>query len=367
MGETIGVSSTQVTRSGSFAIAYSGLENLIVIGTALADTINVTSTAAATATTINSDPLLTDVATDIFAAIDLTTIGAAGLAINAGGDGEALVLNATTAGTVSISNAVVQRNGNGPINYQGIATLTVNGTSGVDTFNATSTSAAVSTTINAGAGNDTVTLGNAGLLAGFLGVLTIHGEGNDAAPTSSLTNGIANNTLPVGDTLHFDDSAAVAGANYALNPTTFTRTGIATVTFDGAETIVLDAGKSVDTIDISNTPANVNVTVNGNTGADTINLATNGSGSNISLNGGADGDIFNIRAVASGSVVLANGGAGNDTVNVSSNAPATLGTLDGILGALGIDTGGDSDKIVLSDQAPGRGCQHERGSAKRSY
>jgi hypothetical protein len=350
VGETIGVSSTQVTRSGSQAITYSGIENLTVVGTALADTINVGSTAAATATTINADPLLTDVATDIFAPIDMTTIGAAGLSINAGGDGESLVLNTTTAGTVAISNTTVQRSGNGPINYQGIATLTVNGTGGVDAFNIASTSATVSTTINAGAGNDTFTLGNAGSLSGILGALAVHGETNDNAPTTSLTSGSTTNTLPVGDTLHFDDSASLVGANYSLNPSTFTRTGIATVTFDGAETIVLDAGKSADTIDVSNTPAQVNVTVNGNAGADTINLANNGNGSNVSLNGGADGDTLNIRAVAAASVVLVNGGAGNDVVNVSSDAPANLGTLDAIVGTLGIDTGGDTDKIVLSDQ-----------------
>jgi RTX calcium-binding nonapeptide repeat (4 copies) len=350
VGETIGVSSTQITRTGSMPITYSGLESLTVVGTPLADNINVSSTAAATATTINADPLPTDLGTDVFGPIDLTTIGAAGLFINAGGDGEALVLNTTAAGTVAISNSVVQRNGNGQITYQGISTLTVNGTSGVDVFNIASTSAAVSTTVNAGAGNDVVTLGNAGSLAGFLGVLTIHGEANDATPTMSLTSGSTTNTLPVGDTLHFDDSASAAGQHYTLNPGTFMRTGLATVTFDGAETIVLDAGTSADTIDISNTLPQVNVTVNGNAGADTINLANNGNGSNVTLNGGADGDTLNILAVATGSVVLANGGAGNDTVNVSTDAPANTGTLDAIVGTLGIDTGGDSDKIILSDQ-----------------
>ena len=113
---------------------------------------------------------------------------------------------------------------------------------------------------------------------------------------------------------------------------------------------MLDAGTSADTIDISNTLPQVNLTVNGNAGADTINLASNGNASNVTLNGGADGDTLNIRAVATGSVVLANGGAGNDTVNVSTDAPANTGTLDAIVGTLGIDTGGDSDKIVLSDQ-----------------
>ena len=129
---------------------------------------------------------------------------------------------------------------------------------------------------------------------------------------------------------------------------------------------MLDAGTSADTIDISNTLPQVNVTVNGNAGADTINLATNGNASNVTLNGGADGDTLNIRAVATGSVVLANGGAGNDTVNVSTDAPANTGTLDAIVGTLGIDTGGDTDKIVLSDQGQTTTGQHERRGAQRS-
>ena len=78
VAETIGVSSTQVTRTGSKPITYSGLESLTVVGTPLADTINVASTAAATATTINADPLSTDLGTDVFGPIDLTTIGTAG-------------------------------------------------------------------------------------------------------------------------------------------------------------------------------------------------------------------------------------------------------------------------------------------------
>src|SRR6185369_15890376 len=104
--------------------------SLIINGTASVDTFNVASTAAATATTINALGGL-----DLFGAIDLTSIGAAGLSINAGNDGESLTLNTTSAGTVTVSSTQVQRTGNGPVGYSGLANLIVNGTTGIDTFN----------------------------------------------------------------------------------------------------------------------------------------------------------------------------------------------------------------------------------------
>ncbi len=115
--ETIGLSDTQVTRSGGSAtLTYSGLEQLTVNGTNAGDTINVTKTNANTATIVNAGSGL-----DTFGAIDLTQIGAAGLTLHAGGNGESLTLNTTTAGTVSVSGAAVQRSGNGPVNYDGLS------------------------------------------------------------------------------------------------------------------------------------------------------------------------------------------------------------------------------------------------------
>ncbi len=115
--ETIGLSDTQVTRSGGSAtLTYSGLEQLTVNGTNAGDTINVTKTNANTATIVNAGSGL-----DTFGAIDLTQIGAAGLTLHAGGNGESLTLNTTTAGTVAVSGTAVQRSGNGPVNYDGLS------------------------------------------------------------------------------------------------------------------------------------------------------------------------------------------------------------------------------------------------------
>jgi Ca2+-binding RTX toxin-like protein len=91
------------------------------------------------------------------------------------------------------------------------------------------------------------------------------------------------------------------------------------------------------------------LTVNGNSSADTITLLANGANSNVLLYGGPSGDTINLQTIAAGSVVKAKGGSGNDTVNVSSDAANNLGTLDGIAGALLVDTDSGNDKLVLSD------------------
>jgi hypothetical protein len=344
---TVSLSDTIVQRLGNGAVAYSGLASLTVNGTAGADTFNVASTAAGTVTTINGGAGL-----DVFAPIDLTTIGAAGLTLNAGGDGESLEANTTAAGTVSLSNTTVQRVGNGAVNHSAFASLTLNGTAGADVFNVTSTAAGTNYAINAGAANDTITIGAAGSLDGVQGQLSIDGGSNDALLIIALICGSATNSLPVGDTVYFNDSATTADSSYLLTASTFSRTSAlaASVTYQNIETIDLNAGSGADSIDALATPAGSNLFVGGNGGGDTITLAANGTGSNVVLNGDAGDDVINVQSVAATSIVQVNGGDDNDTVNVSSDAPANAGTLNSIVGSLCIDTGAGGDQIILSDQ-----------------
>src|SRR5262249_24377263 len=157
---SVAVANTQVQRSGNGAVAYSGLATLVVNGTTGSDTFNIASTAVGTATTINALSGL-----DVFGQIDLTLIAAAGLSIDTGGNGESLTLNTGSAGTVSISGTQVQRTGNGALAYTGLANLTVNCTTGSDTFNVASTAASTATSINSLGGLDvfgTIDLGSIG-------------------------------------------------------------------------------------------------------------------------------------------------------------------------------------------------------------
>ncbi len=132
------------------------------------------------------------------------------------------------------------------------------GTAG-DTINITGTASGVATTVNAGAGNDNITVGNAGVLDGVLGTLTIHGQAHTTA-----------------DTLHFDDSAQASAQTYTLNAASFTRSGLATINFDTVETVNLDAGTAGDTINITGTASGVTTTVNAGAGNDNITVGNAG-------------------------------------------------------------------------------------------
>src|SRR5262249_25688000 len=155
---TIALSSGQfqLTRGMSVQqiVQYSGLANLEINTLGGLDTVNVASTASNTATTIDSGSSL-----DQFGAIDLTTIGAAGLTIAAGGNGESLTLNTTTAGFVTLSNQQVERAGNGAVKYSGFANLIINGSTGADAIQVLSTAAGTSYSIDGQAGDDLIIVG----------------------------------------------------------------------------------------------------------------------------------------------------------------------------------------------------------------
>src|SRR5207247_894833 len=118
---TYGVSASGVTRDGAANVSYSNFASLTLNATDQADTLNVTSTAAGTATTVNASGGL-----DTFGAIDQTKVGAAGLTVNGGGQGEALTLNGGSAAeTIGVSASQVTRSSDGTVKYSGLASLTV--------------------------------------------------------------------------------------------------------------------------------------------------------------------------------------------------------------------------------------------------
>src|SRR5205807_370575 len=138
---------------------------------------------------------------DTFGAIDQTTIGAAGLTLNGGGQGETLTLNGGAAAeTIGVSASQVTRSSGGPVSYTGLASLTVNATDQADTINVTATAAGVATAVNAKGGNDTVNVGNTSNGLGDLaGALTVDGGGQ------------------AGDALLLNDRKALAGHTYGVS------------------------------------------------------------------------------------------------------------------------------------------------------
>ena len=65
------------------------------------------------------------------------------------------------------------------------------------------------------------------------------------------------------------------------------------------------------------------------------------------LDTGAGDDVVNVQALTKAATI--NGGAGDDTFNVSSDAPANLGTLNGINGGLTVNAGSGSNVLDVSD------------------
>ena len=185
------------------------------------------------------------------------------------------------------------------------------------------------------AGNDIFNLGSAGSSLGSIsGTIRFFGDANDANPTSSLTCGATTNTLPVGDTVNFNDQGA-AGQTYTLGATTFDRTGNPQVQFSGIETVVLNAGSTANTITVTATGASTTTVVNGGAAIDTITVQATGAASNLTVSAGGGNDAITVRATGAGSIAELDGGTGNDTFAVGSAADS----LAGILGTLCIDGG----------------------------
>jgi hypothetical protein len=144
--ETIGIASTQITRSLSNTIIYSGQETLIVTGTGSSDTINVTSTAAGSATLVD--------ALDGGDSVTVTqsAVGPASLQVaDSGTTGvDTLISNTASVGpeAIGISSTEVTRSSGGPVSYSGQESLTVNGSAASDTVTVTGTAPGTATTLN---------------------------------------------------------------------------------------------------------------------------------------------------------------------------------------------------------------------------
>src|SRR6185295_1284723 len=90
-----------------------------------------------------------------------------------------------------------------------------------------------SLTVEGGSLNDTINVGTAANSLGQIqGQLAINGLANSATPTTTLSANStpaaisASLTLPVGDTVNFNDQGDAGGHTYGLTPNTLDRTGL---------------------------------------------------------------------------------------------------------------------------------------------
>ena len=268
--------------------------------------------------------------------------------------------------------------------------LSISGGDGADTITAAGLpSGIIGLTIDAGAGNDTVTgsQGDDQLLGGNGNDLIIGGRGSDVAQLGSgddtfVWNPGDGNDVVEGqggtDTLQFNGANIAEKVDISANGTRvrFTR-DIANIVMDlnGVEVIQFTARGGADAItvndltgtdakqvaiDLAGVPgsgvgdaATDSVTVNGTAGDDTITIA--GAGASVAVSG-LPAKVTMTGADPGTDSLVVNGGAGNDTINASGLAAGSINlTINGgagndrLVGSAGNDlvNGGTGNDVAL--------------------
>jgi hypothetical protein len=263
--------------------------------------------------------------------------------------------------TVTITGAWVSYgNPNAVLRYNNLASLTVRGGSGGDTFNVLGTVAGATTTINGGAGNDTFQVGQNNVVAFIQGPLVLDGG---AGSNTVVIDDSADPTPPAGPVTFSNDvnygliinglaPAGIylgAGQNTTLN--TSLRTGVGDKTFNlqaapQGVALSLDAGTGTNTLDYTGYAGNVlaNLQTAVATGFSNMNRIQNVTGAS----GGPAGS-YNILVGNGGNTLT--GGTGRRNLLIAGGSASTLigGDQDDIL--IGGTTAYDTEAGMASLQA----------------
>ncbi len=333
--DTLTVTGVSVTRTAGETVNYTGAEGLTVDSRDEDDTVNVLSTSVSTV--INST-------ISAVSGADTVNVGNAGslagilgaLEINNNPDFSDVTIDDSAdllGKTVTISfdgTDLIVISGFAPatisLDTDDFSGVTLDAGSGGNTFNVESFDIDdMPLTINTGAGNDTINLGNAaGSLDGIIDDITINGQGGtDAINANDQNDGTDN--------------------SYTVAATTFTRTAMAVVTFGTMESLGLNAGTGNDFIFASAAP--FGLTINAGPGNDGLD---DGSAFADLINGGDGGDCLD---GAAGDDTI-DGGAGDDSIlgGTGNNSLTGSGGNDTITGDTGSDTinGGDGNDVITT-------------------
>ena len=253
-GENIGITNSQITRSGSQTIGYTGIENLTVTGTAGSDTFSVT-------TTPTGATMLDGKGNDDTYLVTQNALGGP-LTINdtGGTSGDQLTSSSSGSGeTIGITNSQITRSGSQTIGYSGIENLTVTGTAGSDTFTVTTTP--TGTTMLDGQGSDDTYNVTQSALGGPLSI-------NDTGGTN-------------GDQL--TSSSSAVGEMIGMTSSQITRSSSQTITYSGIETLTVNGTAGSDTFNVTTTPTGL-TTLDGQDSGDTYNITQSALGGLLSIN-----------------------------------------------------------------------------------
>lgn len=169
-----------------------------------------------------------------------------------------------------------------------------NGGGNGNNFNINGTQFGTITTINAGAGNDTLSLGNT-TLDNIDGAVIVNGQGGT-------------------DTLNVNDTSPDFGDTYTLTATTLSRFAFGGLTYGTLENLNINGQTGagvVNTFNVTSTAAGAVTTINAGDGTDTFNITGAGLAGTNNFNGGNEpgpiGDLFNLTPWANGVIVNVNG------------------------------------------------------------
>jgi hypothetical protein len=254
----------------------------------------------------------------------VTGSGASTLFVDPTGGGISYVLNSDGSGDGSVSlNAGAA--GSESLSFSGMGGLIVNATGSDNTFLVRAT--LPPTTLNTGSAATVnvggAALGSGGTLANIVGTLQVNGS---AA------------------TLNVDDSGGAAGLTGYLGGASLAGLSPAPIDFQGVSSVNVALGAG-QTLNVTGTLPGAPVVIDAAAGGDTINVSGNSSA--VTIKTGAGDDTINIEATGA-SLAIDTGSGGQDTINVGSNAPASNGTLNAILGGVTI-AGTGADTLNVDD------------------
>ncbi|MCC9603064.1 dockerin type I domain-containing protein [Stieleria sp. JC731] len=157
-----------------------------------------------------------------------------------------------------------------------------------------------------------------------------------------------------------DDTVQLAATGSQSLVSIQTQLGNDTVTIDstGSGSLVnVATGDDQDVVDVVTTGASSGLSIDTGIASDVITIVGVGNLAVTSVSSGDQNDVINVRSSAIGSETELDTGDGNDTINLSSDADGNLlnpsgdpaGDLDGFLGALTIDGGGEEPAVTRTD------------------
>jgi uncharacterized repeat protein (TIGR01451 family) len=366
---------TAAVSSPSFATVNAGNKAALIVAGTGNDTYAVTATLAGTPTTIQSGG-----GSDLVTVGDaLNTLGGiAGPLDVAGGGSTTLNVNDqgnAAATTYTVSDTAVTSSAGPAITYSALANLTLNGGTGGNTYTVTATAGGTTTTVFTGGGGDAIAV-----------------QATGSGSTTDIVGGLAGGTSPAGnDTVTITNAGSVQGILGNVNVEN--PVGTDTITVDdsadtAAQAVFLDslAPNSSDSEGNSDTygtidglaPAEIayeapdtnNVTIDGGSGANTYQVAFTIPFGTTTVNAGTGSDTFTIFGGSLGATSTNNftGQGGNDVFNVFGPTTSDATTnVNGGTGSSALNYNAGGGNVTITPSGPGSGTVTQPGGGTVNY